>query len=350
MNWVPKMDHLLGYARRLLVSIFICNARGPSRRRSVLSECARPGLVSALALALVVLTAGCSGPGPAHPVVAPVPVPTPTSSAQLQLPLAAYELSNLQQSEADYLVFLLEKSCMARLGFEYLPGLSSAYEAQSTRTFDEFDSRLWGVSDAVVVREYGYHLPSWVEGTGKPETMGSLPPAAQLALTGRSVGGAQASGVGGSGIPRGGCAGQANQKVAAALGSAEGAVPPLVAQISLESFDRARSDPRVLAVFAKWSACMRAHGYDYANPFQPPAVANQSRPPTQAEIQTAVTDVGCKLKTNLLGVTYAVQSDYQNQLINQNAPQLAQIKAQVQQQAKALVSLAEKYGIAATGG
>ena len=110
---------------------------------------------------------------------------------------------------------------------------------------------------------------------------------------------------------------QAEQQVSARLGRAARATPPLVAQISEESFARTRSDPRTLAVFSKWSACMSAHGYSYSNPFQPAASVNQSATPTQTEIQTAMTDVACKRKTNLLGITYAVQADYQNDIDRQ---------------------------------
>ena len=301
----------------------------------------------ALAVTLVALAAGCSGAGPEHPASAPVPTPTPASMAQLQLPLAAYQLSNEQLSEEQYLVFLLEKRCMARLGFQFLPGLTSGYDGEGTRILDEFDSRVWGVSDPAVVRQYGYHLPAWVQGPARPQSIGSLPPAALLALTGRQAasGGASApASGGGAGIPKGGCVQEAAQQVSAGLGQAARATPPLVAQISEESFARARSDPRTLAVFSKWSACMSAHGYSYSNPFQPAASVNQSAPPTQAEIQTAMTDVACKRKTNLLGITYAVQADYQNALIDKYAPELAQIKAQAERQARAVASLTAKIG------
>jgi len=268
--------------------------------------------------------------------------------AQLQLPLAAYQLSNAQLSEEQYLVYLLEKRCMARLGFQFLPGLTSNYDAAGTRILDEFDSRVWGVSDPTVVRQYGYHLPAWVQGSARPQSIGSLPAAARLALTGEVTqggGAASASASGGAaGIPKGGCAQQAAQQITARLGRSVGTTPPLIAQINDESFARARSDPRTLAVFSKWSACMTAHGYSYSNPFQPAAAVNQSAPPSQAEIQTAMTDVACKRKTNLLGITYAVQSDYQNELIDKYAPELAGIKAQAKRQAGVIASLVAKTG------
>src|SRR5579871_2517155 len=162
----------------------------------------------ALAVTLVALAAGCSGAGPEHPASAPVPTPTPASMAQLQLPLAAYQLSNAQLSEEQYLVYLLEKRCMARLGFQFLPGLTSNYDAAGTRILDEFDSRVWGVSDPTVVRQYGYHLPAWVQGSARPQSIGSLPAAARLARTGEVTqgGGAASASGGAAGIPKGGCA------------------------------------------------------------------------------------------------------------------------------------------------
>jgi hypothetical protein len=76
------------------------------------------------------------------------------------------------------------------------------------------------------------------------------------------------------------------------------------------------------------------------------ATFNMAAPPTALEVQTAKVDVACKYRTNLLGVAYAVQADYQNALIESNAQQLAAIKAQVKGQRQALAAAEAKYGIA----
>jgi hypothetical protein len=123
-----------------------------------------------------------------------------------------------------------------------------------------------------------------------------------------------------------------------------GQTAALVAQLRLESFERAQADPRVRKVFAEWSSCMRASGYVYATPFRP--AFNLAAPPTAREVHAAKADVACKYRTNLLGVAYAVQADYQNALIASHAQPLAAIKAQVKEQQQALTAVEAKYGIA----
>lgn len=313
---------------------------------------ARQRNLAAPAWALVLLaavTTGCSAADSGHPAaVHPVPVPTPSTSVQLQLPLGAYMFTSGQSAEVSYLTNLLTKDCMTKLGFQYLPTLTSAAVEQNTRDFDEAGSRLWGVSDLVAAQEYGYHLPSWMASAASVQTIGSLPPAERQALYGNAApaGGSTAGPAGhAKGIPAGGCAGQANRELAPAIGSTGGGAAQIVVQLNQQSFTQAVADPTVLGVFAKWSACMSAHGYHYPSPFAAAEAADLSGSVTQAEIQTAVTDVQCKLKTNLLGIGYAVQADIQDRMINQNATELTQIKAQVQHETAALQSLAAKYGI-----
>jgi hypothetical protein len=290
----------------------------------------RRGLVVMAGMVLVLTAACSSGGSAASGSAAPhanVPVPKMTSETQQQLPLSGYELSNAQQAETGYLYLLLKQKCMAALGFQYAPGLSASYVSLSTKIYNEFDSRLWGVSDPVAAREYGYGMPPWEEGTTAAHSLGGVSSAEARALSGHS-----------------GCSSRAERELAAegiSLVPGSG----LVGSLSTESWERAKADPRVLAVFAKWSACMKSHGYNYSSPLAVAGSFGASGRASQEEIQTAVTDVNCKTKTNLLGVTFAVESDYQNELINKYAVQLAALRRQVQRQAKALLSLARRYGI-----
>ena len=206
----------------------------------------------------------------------------------------------------------------------------------------EFDSRLWGISDPVQAGLYGYHLPPWVQGAAdsRSQSLGSLPPAEQAALLGFQPSAQRSSGsVSGrpSGVPAGGCRGLAQREVAAAGVSAVDQTAAVVAQLRLESFERAQADARVRKVFAEWSSCMRASGYVYATPFKP--AFNMEAGSTALEVQTAKADVACKYRTNLFGVAYAVQADYQNALIESDAQQLAVIKAQVKGQQRALAAV-----------
>lgn len=300
------------------------------------------GLLVWLAVLAVVAgaVAGCGAGGRARGVV-PVPVPTPTSFAQLQLPIAAYALTDAQSAQAQYIGQRIVHVCMAKFGFVYpSPGETGPGAAQLAAALEVGGSRLWGVSDPVAAREYGYDLPGGL--TGSAPGKKAVLPAAELAVLN---GPASPGGQGGQQIPRGGCIGQTSRELATAGIGYQGSV--LVPQIAEESFVKTLSDPRTLAVFAKWSACMRAHGYVYSSPLAALADPrwNLNAPPTSAEIQTAVTDVACKFKTNLLGVTFAVQSDYENAMIERNAQELAQVKAVVAAEAASLAKLAIKYGV-----
>jgi hypothetical protein len=263
---------------------------------------------------------GTAGPAAVRPAAAPSAVrmppgtPTPSSVLQYPLPLAAYQLTPLQSAELEYLAQRREQLCLGKLGFSFLPGLSKKAIAQGVRITDEFESRLYGVSDPVAARTYGYHLPSWIRGPGKPESAAELGAAERAALPG--------------------CAGQAERELqqaginASALQSGGSDPATLASSAQLTSFERAQSSLPVRAVFARWSACMRGYGDHYATPFAAAADPRWTRSatPGRQEIQAAEHDIGCKLRVNVLGVEFAVVSRYQDQAITARAAAFAQAK------------------------
>jgi hypothetical protein len=253
---------------------------------------------------------------------------TPSSVLRHRLPIAAYQLTPLQNAQEDYLVQRLEQLCMGKLGFSFLPGLSEKVIAQGVRITGEFQSRLYGISDPVAIRTYGYHLPSWVQGSGKPVSAAELGAAGWAALTGKGPAPA------GRAVPRGGCSGQAERELAragiiATMQQSGGSDPSTLAGgVQLASFEHAQSSPPVRAVFARWSACMRGYGDHYATPFTAAADPRwtHSARPSQPEIRTAEHDIGCKRRVNVLGVEFAVVSRCQDQAITAHAPAFAQAK------------------------
>lgn len=303
--------------------------------------------VGSVTLAVVIGTAiaGCGSDQPAAAKLAPVPVPTPTSWAQLQLPIDAYELNETQTAQVQYVGQRLLQACMAKYGFTYPPAnwINVTEISETVHAQQIADSRRWGISDPVAAREYGYHLPPMgspsQQQTAQQIRMRSLPRAESTVL----YGSASASSSHGQAIPVGGCTDQSTRELNATGVSQAGSM--LVAEIDRNGFEKALSDSRTLAVFGQWSACMKSHGYDYSSPFQPYSSGTQTASPTSAEIQTAKADVACKMKTNLLGVTFAVESDIENQMIEQNAQALAHLKTSVAAQQRALAQLVVRYGI-----
>ena len=140
-------------------------------------------------------------------------------------------------------------------------------------------------------------------------------------------------------VPPGGCVGQMRQTMAADGLAPNSADQSLVSGIGSQSFFAARADPRVTAVFATWSSCMRSNGYRYATPFAAATSFVTAKTVTSGEIKTAVTDIGCKRASDLLGVIAAVQSSYQDRLISQHAAQLAQYTVLLRQQGATLARL-----------
>jgi hypothetical protein len=260
-------------------------------------------------------------------------------------PVAAYQLTPTQVADADYLTQRLQQLCMRQYGFSFNAGLTTNVIAQEVRINDEFETRLYGISDLAVARTYGYQLPPWTQGSAPPTTGTSLPQAELAVLDGRAASYRHQP------IPAGGCVGQAARQLQAAGINAQtqqsgGSAPSnLPARIQLASFERAQSDPRVRNVYAAWSACMRKIGDHYATPFKPPSDTRwvESGAPNRLEIQTAVHDIGCKLKTNLLGVEFAVISDYENAAIAKDAHALAQIRASILAQAAGIRNLMARY-------
>ena len=293
-------------------------------------------ILAVMSLGCVLAGAGCASgrsaaaPAAVRPASTPsaAPTPTPSSVLQYQLPLAAYQLTALQNAEEDYLAQRLEQLCLGKLGFSFLPGLSEKAIAQGVRITDEFESRLYGVSDPVAVRTYGYHLPSWAQGTGKPVSAADLGAAEWAALTGNGPAPA------GRPVPWGGCSGQAEHELqqaginATTQRSGGSDLSTLAGSAQLASFEHAQSSPPVRAVFARWSACMRRYGDHYATPFTAAADPRWTRSatPSRLEIQTAGHDIGCKFRANVLGVEFVVVSRYQDQAITARAAAFAQVK------------------------
>jgi hypothetical protein len=319
----------------------------------------RTARTSAGVLGLLLL-AGCAVAGsgarqslpPTDPTSKPVPAaaaPSLVSASVLRLqvpsPINAYELTPAQAAQEKYLTERATQVCMGNFGLTYDPGLSASAVSQGVQIDQEFQSRMYGVSDPAAVRTYGYHLPTWTQGTAAPDLISALPPAELSVLEG------SVPSYDGRAVPQGGCRGwAADQLTELGIDTSTGqpnesTAESQVVQIQTNSFEQAQSDPRVLAVFGEWSACMRTHGDSYRTPFDAagdPRWATSA--PTAPEIATAEQDLACKTQVNLLGVDSAVVADYQNTAISANSTVLATAKAQVAEQGTSLLRAMARFG------
>ncbi|MFJ9554251.1 hypothetical protein ACIRPH_10560 [Nocardiopsis sp. NPDC101807] len=92
-----------------------------------------------------------------------------------------------------------------------------------------------------------------------------------------------------------------------------------------QTFEASREHPEVLRVFGEWSTCMRAEGFDYADPLDAngdPAWA-ETEEPSDLEITAARTDLRCKEETGLVEVWSAVEEEIQREVIDSHPEDFA---------------------------
>ncbi len=103
-----------------------------------------------------------------------------------------------------------------------------------------------------------------------------------------------------------------------------------------------QQDPQVIAATAAWSQCMAADGYQLADPdaaihgglrpVQGPAGTGTPAPPDPAAVALAQADARCTDRSDLDGIYFAVQAEYEQQVVAANRQQL--------------VSAAQRYRVA----
>ncbi|MCW2914697.1 MAG: hypothetical protein JWN52_2765 [Actinomycetia bacterium] len=296
------------------------------------------------------IAVGCGTSGGKPHARNPVATPTPTGPNQMHLPITVYAFTETQDAQYQQIRNRIIQACMGKFGFTYLPGLTDQREREIVEGRQQADSRRYGISDLAIARIYGYHLKPTSIVSGAPVTVNSLPLAERQILLGDRVGRSEPGGSkvlthAGIQIPQGGCVGEADRVRDAATSRSDEHM--LLQRIDKDNFTRSQSDSRVLAVFSRWSACMKSNGYSYADPFQ--AAGDPRWDPNHFgvspnEIKIAITDIDCKLKTNLLGIEFAIESEYENLDIERNAEALGKMKAELALSTKKLEQLAVQYG------
>lgn len=262
---------------------------------------------------LILSIAGCAPSGKAgagrraEPPISSVP--TVVASTDLRLPLDRYLPSVAELKGQSSAQRTLVRKCMQRFGIDL-----AAPDPPAAVGLRSWTERRYGLTDVTSAAAHGYGLGERDPGA---QPGGGRPRASDLTALGRAVlTGEGATNADGQRIPEGGCAGEVQRLVAAA-----GRNHPdeaLVQRLSLQSFEASQIDLRVREVFARWAECMRAAGYHYSSPLDPPADPRFRKRGSLEEIATAKTDVSCKRLTNLVGVWFAVESAYQRKFIGEN--------------------------------
>nr|WP_285556277.1 hypothetical protein [Streptomyces hygroscopicus] len=262
-------------------------------------------------------------------------------------------LTPLQAAQRQWVSQVILGRCLARFGFDY-PDAGPQPTATSTAlTTYSLLSRRYGVSDPDSVRRWGYHEPRG-DSTGGKQTktllLAGLSPAEQKVMTGFDPATKRpAVSYEGRKIPPNGCRAEPDRALGAepspAPGTAAGktraanVVDGLVTRLKADSYQQSLDDPRVVAAFKKWSSCMKRSGYHETDPMLAPGKFLSSPSPRPAEIGTATADVSCKARTNLIGIWFAVESEYQDAAIRRHSGKLAEIKADLRRETANLTSL-----------
>ncbi|MFK0258491.1 hypothetical protein [Streptomyces sp. NPDC090445] len=196
---------------------------------------------------------------------------------------------------------ILIDTCMANAGF---PQWVPAPDLPQLSGVSAMDSR-YGIHRADLAAERGYH----------PDE--SVQKAYDEAV---SAGAVDTSGADAGTLRQ--CARQADTRAPQVKTS------HVVKAMDAGSFTASKKDPQVLAVFAKWSHCMKGKGFTYETPLD---ARNDSRfhapkVVTQLEISTAVADVACRKEHALERTWFAVEAGLQQQAIKREQPALQALK------------------------
>jgi len=222
--------------------------------------------------------------------------------------------------------------CLA--GFGFPAGPASADESSQVAVDAEARSRLYGVSDAALVKAYGYGLSTQAQ----HETQHlDISAAEEFVLTGMKQGQPPANPAvspgeaGGKAIPPGGCAGQARKTIYGTTSTQD--TFTLAGNLATDAWQRSRSDQRVAKVIADWSACMAGKGYSYPDPLTAAGAfaRDGGTTPPAKEVQTSVADVACKEQTSLVSLWHDVDAEYEQKAIEENQLALNEQKSQLQQ-------------------
>jgi hypothetical protein len=251
------------------------------------------------------------------------------------LPLDAYQLDPAQETLVDQALDKVEKACLRRFGFEprwAAPVVPSGPEGQVA-----YRPRWFGIGVESEIDRYGYHpAPDDIDArrAAAAAEMAKYPKV-MFDIDEGSLNGDY----NGVAVPKKGCRGEAyravygsDDKLGGPPGSQQGAADPSAkaGNFPVEAQTRSEQDPRLVAAFGTWSSCMADQGYQYKTPRD----ANNDElwwktdTATAKEIQTAKADLACRRQQNLVGLWYAVTIAYQNQIIEQNAAYLAEVKKQ----------------------
>lgn len=239
-----------------------------------------------------------------------------SSSQQIDLPLARYISTPADEEAYDEAVNVEQKRCAAEFGVT-----TTLPVAEQPSELELDTARRYGVVNPSEVARYGYKLPPTMAGSEDDKAHGWNPSSREFVV----MNGAQPDGspatvdpVSGKKLPKGGCSAEG----ARALD--KGQTPPprndLVENLLGQAWNLTIADSRALTAAKKWSSCMAKHGYDFKHRWD--AGNSVGTASQDVQITMAKLDLSCATQTGYIDVWYAVDSAYQQRLINDHQGEL----------------------------
>lgn len=300
--------------------------------------------VASFAVTATILTAVSAQAAATSPVVSPSPsastapklvpelaigqVSTVTSGQEISFPVDAYKASPTSENLVLSAEYQAMKSCMSRYGLDFTYAKAAWTVPATNHDYD----RLFGLIDLAEAQKFGYHTGETLllDGEAVAATANANPgeSAPNYLLAAMGTGASSGSKVNGQTVPQGGCFAEARSKLGDS--STTQTLYEYAVNYGLAQSD---ADPRVIAAFGSWSACMGRAGFSYTTPMEAiddPQWATTT--PSATEVKAATADVNCKVAVNLTGLRVAVAAAWQSQYINGHTTQFTAMKSDVGQQ------------------
>lgn len=268
---------------------------------------------------------GGSASGTSEPAAAVQQVQRPE---QIVLPLDAY-LPSKEQSE-------VIARATQQVGRDCMRGLQVPWPVLSVESLSSAgpNDRRYGLLDPRDAAAYGYQN---VRADMEDERARTVDAAQQPKRDSFLVWIGITRTVAGRPVPEGGCAAEAKRILSGGAAPAD-TLP--VQERALQSYQRMLGDSRVREAQALWSGCMREAGLNYSRPDQASESDEWlSEPSSDKERAVATADVRCKLRHNLAGVYMAVETAYQQAVIERNGELLDTVRADLDRQLKSAAAL-----------
>lgn len=275
---------------------------------------------AALAVLAALTAGGCTTPAsPSEsPALGEVPVVRDADDlAALDLPLDPYHVDTealLDRMNRAWDV--LTQRCIRRYGLRW-PTSPEHVPPEGPEHMERY-----GIIDADVVAEFGYHQPPQPGVTDDDGAGQSWSVAADDVMTGG------VERYDGKPVPDGGCNGAAMRELGTEPPQGGPPKAPLSRRLAGRAYEQALADPRLDPAVAEWRDCMTAAGYDYDSPLDAGrdrawyAEPGASKP----EIATARADLDCRVRSNYAGMFYALDAAYQREAVAAHRAELRELR------------------------